>query len=240
VVSEQDAQTQALAPARTRERRAIRSVTALGVIVLGVLGFASYKLVVRADHPGKTAAGHRITVVKSTPSPPPASPSPSASATTASSSPSAVPVQVLRPAGVAAFGPAGTADGDGVAQAGLTVDASMATDWRTDWYATPLFGDLQDGTGLLIDMGRPVTITSIGITLGTTRGANFELRAGNTPTLAGTQRVAASAGAGGTLQFKLAKPVQARYVLLWFTALPPDGAGTYQAQVYNVSVTGQP
>jgi hypothetical protein len=52
--------------------------------------------------------------------------------------------------------------------------------------------------------------------------------------------VATEAGAGGTVQLKLNSPAQARYVLIWFTQLAPDGAGTYQAKVYNIAVTGQP
>ena len=35
-----------------------------------------------------------------------------------------------------------------------------------------------------------------------------------------------------------AASVTARYVLVWFTQLPPDSTGTYQADVYNVSVSG--
>jgi hypothetical protein len=37
---------------------------------------------------------------------------------------------------------------------------------------------------------------------------------------------------------RLPVAVNARYVLLWFTALPPSGSGTYQASVYNISVLG--
>jgi hypothetical protein len=32
--------------------------------------------------------------------------------------------------------------------------------------------------------------------------------------------------------------VRARYVLIWFTLLPPDSAGTFQAVVYNVTISG--
>jgi hypothetical protein len=32
--------------------------------------------------------------------------------------------------------------------------------------------------------------------------------------------------------------VRARYVLLWFTKLPPDDQGTYQAAVYSVHLHG--
>jgi hypothetical protein len=28
--------------------------------------------------------------------------------------------------------------------------------------------------------------------------------------------------------------VLARYVLIWFTRLPPDNAGTYRGEIYNV------
>ena len=41
------------------------------------------------------------------------------------------------------------------------IDASRATAWRTDWYTTARFGNLYPGTGLLLDMGHPVTITGV-------------------------------------------------------------------------------
>jgi hypothetical protein len=39
---------------------------------------------------------------------------------------------------------------------------------------------------------------------------------------------------------KLTAPVHVRYVLLWFTKLPPDSAGSYQASVYKITVEGVP
>jgi hypothetical protein len=242
VVSERDAPTKSPGPARTRERRTVKAVAGLTVVVLAVLGFASYKLVAGAGRTSKTAASHRTAAVTSTASASSASPAPSP--TTASPgpspSPSPPPAQTLKPASAAAFGPGGTTDGDGVQQAGYAIDGNPATDWRTDWYTTSLFGGLQAGTGLLVDMGRTVTVAGVQVTLGAARGASLQLRAGNAATLTGLPQVAAVAGASGAVQLKPAKPVQARYVLVWFTALPPDGAGTYQAQVYDVSVTGQP
>ena len=32
---------------------------------------------------------------------------------------------------------------------------------------------------------------------------------------------------------------QGRYVMVWFTQLPPDAAGTFQVSVFNVAVRGQ-
>ena len=43
---------------------------------------------------------------------------------------------------------------------------------------------------------------------------------------------------GGSLTVKLTSPATARYLLIWFTGLPPDNSGTYQASIYNVSVLG--
>ncbi len=230
-----------IGPVRTRERRTLRAVAGLTAVVLAVLVFASYKLVAGAGHAGESTTSRRTTAAGSTPGTP--APGPSASVTSAvPASPSVAPlkVQQLKPVSAAAFGPEGTADGDGAQQAGYVIDGNMATNWRSDWYATSRFGDLQAGTGLLIDMGRTMTISAVQVTLDSAPGADLELRAGNMATMADLPQVASSAGAGGTIQLKPANPARARYLLLWFTALPPDGFGTYQALVYNVSVTGQP
>jgi hypothetical protein len=38
----------------------------------------------------------------------------------------------------------------------------------------------------------------------------------------------------------LTRPVRARYVLIWFTRLPPDISGTYQVSVSRIALQGQP
>jgi hypothetical protein len=53
-------------------------------------------------------------------------------------------------------------------------------------------------------------------------------------TLAGLRPVASAAHAHGTIGLHLARPAHGRYVLIWFTQLPPDPAGTYQVKVFNV------
>lgn len=242
-------------PVRTRERRTLKAVAGLTVVVLAVLGFASYKLVTSARQPakpaavaeGQSSAAHRTPVVASarpkpspSPSASPAPTTPAASPTTPAASPTTLNAQVLKPVSATAFGPEGTADGDGPQQTGYAIDASMTTNWRTDWYATARFAALQAGTGLLIDMGRAVTIADVQVNLGSEPGADLELRAGNTAAMADLPRLASSAGADGTVQLKPATQTRARYILLWFTALPPDGIGTYQGRVYNVSVAGVP
>jgi hypothetical protein len=120
------------------------------------------------------------------------------------------------------------------------VAGDPATPWISDWYATANFGDLQSGTGLLLDMGRTVTVTSVRLSLGGAHGADLQVRTGTGASPAELHPVATSSGAGGTVQLTLASPVRTRYVLIWFTKLPPDSAGTYQVSVYRITVHGQP
>jgi cytoskeletal protein RodZ len=237
-------------PLRARERRRVRGAAVLGVVVLAVLGFASYKFVAGAARTQRTAS---VSTLHPAPRHPPsaaangasvqasgsASPSSSPSASP-SPTPSATPTpQPLTPASVAAFGPGGTGDGDNPGQAALALSGNSATPWTSDWYATAQFGNLQSGTGLLVDMGQTVTINSVQLSLGDTSGADLQLRAGGTPSLASLQTVATSSNAGGTVQLSLSSPAHARYLLIWFTLLPPDNAGTYQASIYNIAVKGQ-
>jgi hypothetical protein len=146
---------------------------------------------------------------------------------------------MLTPVSAAAFGQGGTADGDNPQLAG-NVLRDPASGWMTDWYATATFGGLAPGTGLLLDMGRTVTIGTVRVDLGPAAGATLELRAGAQPVTGAFQTLAVQQGTGGTVTLTAVKPVQARYVLLWFTQLPPDGNGTYQATVHGVTVEGQP
>jgi cytoskeletal protein RodZ len=238
---------QPVMPMRTRERRRVRWTAALAVIVLGVLGFASYKFVAGVGRDRHPAAATTPRPVQSQPaavgsanaatSAPAATPSATSSATP-SPSPTPVVARVLTPASVAAFGPAGTADGDNPSTATRAISGNAATPWYSDWYAAPDING-QPGTGLLLDMGRTVTITSVRISLGASKGASLQLRAGATSVLADLRQVAASTDAGGTVKLSLATPAHARYLLIWFTTLPRDTSGTYQASVYAITVKGQ-
>jgi len=240
-------------PLRKRERRRVRWSAFLAVLVLAVLGFAGYKFVSGVGgSPHATAAGHGPSPAGGPTNPPASAPavqgsSVQGSTSTASASqaptsppPSVTPVavQALTPASVTAFGPAGRADGDNPQNAAFAVAGNAARPWYSQWYATPRFGALKNGTGLLLDMGRTVTVSSVRVSLGPRSGAIIQLRAGSKPLPAWLPRVATAANAGGTVQLRPAAPVQVRYVLIWFTKLPPDNAGHYQAAVYRITVQG--
>jgi hypothetical protein len=146
----------------------------------------------------------------------------------------------LKPRSAASFDPYGDGLGENSQLAPLAIDGNPATAWHTQWYASPSFGDLKPGTGLLLDMGQTVTISTVRVLLGTTQGAGFQVRVGtDASSLAALRPVAHAADAGGQVALHLTSPAHGRYILIWFTQLPPDGStGTYQADVYNISLEG--
>jgi cytoskeletal protein RodZ len=209
------------------------SVLALALIV--ALGFLGYRLAFGGEPARAPSRAHG----QAGPAPHPGRTSARPATPRATATASAPPTVALAPVSAAAFGPGGTAKGDNPQDAALALAGHPATPWHTSWYATARFGNLQAGTGLLLDMGRPVTVTSAQITLGPTPGADLELRAGNVPALSALRPVASAANAGGVVQLRSAAPVRGRYLLIWFTLLPPDGSGTYQGDISGVSLKGE-
>lgn len=211
-------------------RRPVRRA-ALLLVVLAIIAGIAYLLTAGSNAPPSQAAGsrhHPIAGSRTHSVPPRSSPA------TTTPSPAATPLAI---ASAEAFGPAGPSQGDNPSLASLAIDGSDSTAWNTDWYATATL-DGQSGTGLLLDMGTNVTVSSVQVLLGPTAGGTVQLRAGSSPSLADLPVVAQAANPGGTLTLQPASPVTAQYVLIWFTQLPPDNTGTYQAYVYNVSVSG--
>jgi hypothetical protein len=151
--------------------------------------------------------------------------------------PASSATHVLPVAAVAAFGPAGTADGDNPAIVSR-VNSGGTQPWYSSWYVTPEFGGLQAGTGLLLDMGAAVSVDRVRLVLGTKLGADVQIRVGNSPALAGLATVASSRDARGTVGLTPATPASGRYVLVWFFRLPPNADGQYQVDVYDVTVDG--
>jgi cytoskeletal protein RodZ len=226
-------------PIRAVPRRRTNWTAILAVVLLAVVGFFGFRLAfshqtavpAAASRPAHHAAVRPSQVAHATRRRPARRPAP----TRAASPPT---LTSLTPVSVQSFGPDGAGQGDNPEQAELAISGNPATPWNTDWYATPDFGDLQSGTGLLLDMGRQVTITSAQITLGSTPGADLQLLVGNTPTLGTMQQLATADNAGGVLQIQAARPVSGRYLLIWFTQLPPNSSGTYQAFVSGISLKG--
>jgi hypothetical protein len=229
-------------PARPPRRRRLNWFAMLGLALAAALGFVVYSLLPgsRAASAPPTSGTHVVSGRHAAGSRkrPAASTSQRLAAAVPSSRP-AVPAHKLTPVSAAAFGPYGAGQGDNPQLAPLAIDAALGTAWHTDWYTTARFGNLYPATGLLLDMGRPVTITGALITLGGAPGADLELRVGAAAALPDLRPVARAADASGVLRLRLAGPAHGRYVLVWFTGLPPDPAGTFQAAVYDVRLEGR-
>ncbi len=150
----------------------------------------------------------------------------------------AAPVVALPAASARAYGPDGFTDGDNPGSARYTIASSAPQPWSTQWYATASFGMLKHGTGVLIDLGHQVTVTGVRIGLSHYRGANVQIRVGNGTAPGDLRPAAAAKNAGGVLRLGLSHPATDRYLLIWFTKLPPDGAGHYQESVSRVVVSG--
>ena len=71
------------------------------------------------------------------------------------------------------FDPYGDGQGENNQLAYLAIDGNPATAWHTEWYASASFGGLKPGTGLLLDMGRTVTISTVRVLLGSHAGRRF-------------------------------------------------------------------
>ena len=224
------------------EPRRTRWVPIVAALILAAAGFAVYHFVFagpagRAPSPPQAAPSHSAVPASSLPAAAvPGAAGPASGPAT--SGPAAAGAAALTPARVVAFGPHGTADGDNPQLVPLAVDGNPATAWTTAGYASPRFENAQPGTGLLVDMGQVVTITGAEVTLGSVPGADFQMRAGNTPSLAQLPPVAAATDASGVMAVRLTAPVHARYVLIWFTKLPPAASGSFQASIYHVTVQG--
>jgi hypothetical protein len=118
--------------------------------------------------------------------------------------------------------------------------------WSTaQYYNYPRFGNLKPGSGLILDMGRSVRISSVTITFGSEPGADVQLKVGDSAVRSVANEksmvtVAARNNVSGTQLFTIGQPVADRYLVVWFTKLPPmaGASNKYQAQVLNIIIRG--
>ena len=95
-------------------------------------------------------------------------------------------------------------------------------------------------------MGKPVSLRSVTVTFGPEAGANVAVMVGNSNSvspqgLASFTKVAKRRHLGGGTQvFQASSATKGRYVLIWFTKLPPQPGSTtvFEAFISNVVVRG--
>jgi hypothetical protein len=245
------------APARTARKRR-RGLYALGTLVVlvvaGVLGIhfatgsTATKNTAAVSVPSPNAAARASASAQASASAASARASASAQASAsaaaqarqaASARAAAQRVTSLPVAGVMAFGPGGYGDGDDPSSANNAIARHASQPWSTQWYDTSTFGMLKHGTGLLLDLGGKVTVTSVSLDVSQYQGGDLQLRVGNGATLADLKVAATANNVSGTVKLTLRHPVAARYLLIWFTQLAPNASGQYQETVSHVALTGR-
>jgi len=133
------------------------------------------------------------------------------------------------------FDPAGNGQ-ENPQLAPLAIDGKPSTAWRTVFYDRADLGGLKPGVGLLLDLGAPTTIAAVRVEL-VGRGTDIELRAATIAPVTADDAitVAQAKGAGDLVTLRPDPQVEARYLLLWLTKLPKDGA-RYRGGVSEVQV----
>ncbi len=116
----------------------------------------------------------------------------------------------------------------------------------SQWYRTAAFGGLKAGSGLIVEMSQPVTYRSVSVTFGTAApGGDVELLVGtsaarSSANLSSMTKVASASDVSGTRTFRISSSAKGRFLVIWFTKLPPKPGGghLFMAQVFNVAVRG--
>ncbi len=171
--------------------------------------------------------------------------SPSAAApTTVSSPPSSAPAEPTPVAIEAAtdFDPPPGGSGDeNSADAPLAIDGDLATSWKTMTYYDPM--EIQkDGVGIFLDLGSSVAVSGLNLRL-VSADSDLEIRAAPETAAEPPQAIdewaviAEVAETAEAVPVSLDAPVTTRYVLVWFTRLPPEG-GDFRGGVAEVEVLG--
>ncbi|MCX6395097.1 MAG: hypothetical protein NTV23_01270 [Propionibacteriales bacterium] len=207
---------------RTWLRRLLVITFAVGLAVAMYLAFEAGK----DDEPTTPGAS-------STPSPSGAPGSPAASAPATPTGP------VVTISAVADFDPEGDPQAENPGRARLAIDGDPGTAWPTAFYPDANFGAQVSGVGLILDLGAEKAVSSIVVQL---IGAPTDVRvyagapgAGTPPAeLADTVELGRvpAAGTTATLEFPAART---RYLVVWLTRLPADGA-RYRGQIAGITV----
>jgi len=125
--------------------------------------------------------------------------------------------------------------------------SSPAAYWSTQYYDTAEFGNLKKGSGLILTMPGKIRLSSIQVEFGQEPGADVQIMVGNSdvrsPSALGSMTTVAQASdVSGTHTFTTRSTATGRYVLIWFTKLPPSppqiSSGQFLAQVFHVVVRG--
>jgi putative peptidoglycan lipid II flippase len=148
--------------------------------------------------------------------------------------PGSIPGQ-LTPVSAISYDPSATGAGDSPELAELAIDANSVTSWVTETYFAPDLTE-EDGVGLVVDLGAARAISAVRLQLAGI-GSSISIKVGSQPDAAiGDWALLAEADTiGDTIDLRSPRPVVGRYLLVWFTRLPPVN-GAYLGGIREVAV----
>jgi hypothetical protein len=189
--------------------RPVLAAIAVGVLILVALGGWGLSRMGGGDGDAKEKAGAKI-------------------------SPTAKPTdQKLKPVTALAYNRGPHPDGAAPQDLPKAIDSNKTSYWTTQHYSSANFGGFRSGIGLVLDMGKTVTVSNVKVLMPSGTGGKVELHVGDSATSSTPQTDSGNANG----QFELAgKGARGRYVTLWFTKLPDTGE--FRAKVNDVAVYG--
>jgi len=130
------------------------------------------------------------------------------------------------------------------------VDGDPKTQWVTNWYGSPEFGNLKPGVGMIVDLGKPQEVSDILIRFGAEPTTYQIFTAPSDATEAADQAPGTTndwIAQGEPEQtnkadtsYRLTTPVTTRFVLLWLKELPPEigVSGHWRGYVNELTLKG--
>jgi eukaryotic-like serine/threonine-protein kinase len=134
---------------------------------------------------------------------------------------------------------------------GRAVDGDENTYWLSNWYNSATYGGFKSGMGLLINLGKPMSVTSVRVDF-EIPGATVQAYVGssdpglgnaNSKKILATYKPIGDDGpqmAGSTADYPIGQ--KAQYILIWVTKIPPAGSiapGKFLLGINEVAVTAQ-
>jgi serine/threonine protein kinase len=177
----------------------------------------------------------------------PGSGSPGTGSSSSSGSSPSASASVITPvsaSGFDALNPTGDAGNENSNQASNVLTGN-AQGWSTQFYDSAELGGLKKGTGFILDLGSSVQLRSVTVQFGTQQGADVELKVGDSEArspanLDSMATVASATDVSGSHTFTISRQVKGRYLVVWFTKLPPMAkrSGKFMAQIFSVAIRG--
>jgi hypothetical protein len=118
---------------------------------------------------------------------------------------------------------------------GVIADGRTGEAWETQTYADVNFGRYARALGVVLDMGRTVEVSSVKIAA-PEGGGTIQVKAGDQREPGAMTGLGSQRANAGETTVKPASRARARYILVWFTELPPSRKGKIsEVTVYGVA-----